>query len=614
VIGSSERTATWAPTFGAVPSNGGAHFTVWAPDAAAVDVVFGQPGAATRALRRMRNGCFGEWVADVPVGTLYRLRLDGGREYPDPASRFQPDGVHGPSMLVDPSSFAWTDHGWGGVSRDDLAIYELHVGTFTTEGTFAGVEARLGYLASLGVTAIELMPIAEAAGSRNWGYDGVDLFAPSHHYGTPDDLRRLVNAAHRHRLAVILDVVYNHLGPDGAHLAAFSSQYFTDRHPSPWGAAVNLDGEGSEQVRAFLIENALHWIHEYHIDGLRLDATHALVDDSPLHFLAELTQRVRASASRPIVVIAEDERNLVTLVDDPPRGYGLDGVWADDFHHHIRRALAGDSEGYFGDFTGVARDIAKTLQQGWFYTGQRTPRSGEPRGTDPSAVDPRRMVICIQNHDQIGNRAFGDRLHHSIDLAAYRAASALLLVAPETPLLFMGQEWAATSPFVFFTDHEPDLGRKITEGRRQEFSEFSPFADPEARNRIPDPQAAATFEGSRLTWDEITAPPHAGVLQLYRALLALRRDLHSDSAASFAVSALDDRTVAVARGAHVIVVRLAGAGTVTLDRLTIGRAAYDIVLTTEDSDFSTDPHLPQVRNGGQAIEFAGPAAVVLKRR
>jgi maltooligosyltrehalose trehalohydrolase len=616
VIGSPPRTTTWTPTLGALPSKGGAQFKVWAPDARAVDVVFAQPGfRVTRALSRTANGCFSGWVPDVAAGALYRFRLDGDSEYPDPASRFQPEGVHGPSMLVDPAAFVWTDDSWNGISRDDLTIYELHVGTFTPEGTFAGVASRLDYLASLGITAIELMPVAEAAGSRNWGYDGVDLFAPSHHYGTPDDLRRLVNAAHRHGLAVILDVVYNHLGPDGAYLSLFSAQYFTDRHPSPWGAGVNLDGEGREQVRAFFIENALHWIHEYHVDGLRLDATHALVDDGDTHFLAELADRVRASATRPVVLIAEDERNLVTLVDDPPCGYGLDGVWADDFHHHVRRALAGDAEGYFADFTGDASDLARTLRQGWFYTGQPTRRSGERRGTDPSRVDPRRMVICIQNHDQIGNRAFGDRLHHTIDLAAYRAVSALLLVAPETPLLFMGQEWAATSPFQFFTDHEPDLGARVTEGRRREFSDFSEFADAAARSRIPDPQALETFEASRLAWGEISSPPHAGILRLYRALLALRRGMRRSSpAAGFAISAVDDRTIAVARGAHLVVVRLGGGGTVALDTLTTGESVYSVVLTTEDGAFGGDGRVPQLCNDRGTIEFAGPAAVVLKRR
>src|SRR5262249_15529946 len=505
----------------------------------------------------------------------------------------------------DASTFVWTDGEWPGLAYDELTIYELHVGTFTGDGTFAGVESRLGYLASLGVTAIELMPVAEAAGSRNWGYDGVDLFAPWHHYGTPDDLRRLINAAHLHGLGVVLDVVYNHLGPDGQCLSAFSTRYFSDRHQSPWGAAVNLDGEGSEHVREFLIENAVHWVREYHVDGLRLDATHALIDDSPRHFLAELSERVRADARRPVLLIAEDERTLVRLVAEPPQGYGLDAVWADDFHHQLRRALTGDSEGYFGDFTGAIDDLAATLRQGWFYTGQPTLRSGEPRGTDPSAVDPRRLIICIQNHDQIGNRALGDRLHHAIDLAAYRAASGLLLLAPETPLLFMGQEWAAPSPFQFFTDHEPELGRRITDGRRQEFSDFSNFGDAAALSAIPDPQDVMTFEASRLKWEETSIPPHSGVLQLYRTLLALRSEMwRGVDARSFKVSAFDGWTIGIARRTHAIVVRFGGAGTISLDDFIEPGAAHRVVLTTEDAAFASGGRAPRLTDDGRSIEFA----------
>ena len=620
VISSVERT-TWTPTLGAVPTNGGAQFTVWAPAADRVDVVFVHPGyTVTRALSRLPNGCFTAWQPDVSPGARYTFRLNGGRAYPDPASRFQPDGVHGPSMFVDPGRFEWTDDGWRGASRDALVIYELHVGAFTPEGTFAGVRSRLEHLASLGVTAIELMPVAEAAGARNWGYDGVDLFAPSHRYGEPDDLRLLVDAAHRHGLAVMLDVVYNHLGPDGAYLSAFSPWYFTDRHSSPWGSAVNLDGEASEQVRAFLIENALHWIAEYHVDGLRLDATHTLVDHSATHFLAELSGRVRGLSDRPVILIAEDERNLATIVQPRPRGYGLDGVWADDFHHHVRRAVAGDSEGYFADFSGSARDLAATIRQGWFYTGQPTVRTGEPRGTDATGIDPRRMVICLQNHDQVGNRALGDRLHHAIDPAAYRAISTLLLCAPETPLLFMGQEWAATSPFLFFTDHGDEIGRRVTEGRRKEFSEFAAFSDRRARARIPDPQDPATFESSRLAWDEMSSPAHAGVLRLYREVIALRRerlDPTSDGAPPVA-EALDDRTVGLRRGPYAIVVRFAGTGRVALGPLLDARpSACGVVLTSEDPAFAADgrrPRLVRSPGGGLEIEFDGPAAIVLELR
>jgi maltooligosyltrehalose trehalohydrolase len=538
--------------------------------------------------------------------------------------------------LIDPSSFEWSDAGWAGVRDTELVIYELHVGTFAREGTFAGVESRVDDLASLGVTALELMPIAEFPGRWNWGYDGVDLFAPSHTYGTPDDLRALVDAAHARGLAIVLDVVYNHLGPDGAYLSAFSPDYFTSRHKSPWGEGVNLDGPRSAHVRAFLIENALHWIHEYHIDGLRLDATHTLQDDSRTHFLAELAARVEEeSGGRQIVLIAEDERNLDRLVR--PRagtGYGLDAVWADDFHHHVRRLTAGDSEGYFGRFSGSTKDLAATIRQGWFFVGQRA-ATGETRGTDPSGLPLRRFVVCLQNHDQVGNRALGERLHHQVGLPDFRAASALLLCVPETPLLFMGQEWAASSPFLYFTDHEPGLGRAVTEGRRGEFAAFSAFADPGSRDSIPDPQREETFERSRLAWPEREAIPHAGVRRLYQALLELRK---SEPALAFAgdisergpVStsqtlaawALDEDTVALWRrppGVHpvVLVARLRGAGQVEVEAKTAGTIAsrsWEVVLTTEDPRFAEDPNPMSVEagEGRLAVTFSRPGAILLR--
>jgi maltooligosyltrehalose trehalohydrolase len=613
VVSRSPSVATWSPTLGAVPVDGGARFAVWAPRATRVDIAFEYPGfTVTRPLSANRDGTFTGWEPDLPNGTRYRFRLDGGRELPDPASRWQPEGVHGPSAYVDPTQFVWTDSDWGGLSRDALIIYELHVGTFTPEGTFAGVESKLGYLASLGVTAVELMPVAEAAGCRNWGYDGVDLFAPSHHYGTPDDLRRLVNAAHAHGLGVILDVVYNHLGPDGAYLSAFSDQYFTERHASPWGAAVNLDGEGSEHVRTFFIENALHWLNEYHVDGLRLDATHTLMDEGERHFLAELSERVRAGASRPVLLIAEDERNLATLVQAPPRGYGLDAVWADDFHHQIRRAIAGDHEGYFADFSGSAPDIVATIRRGWFYVGQPTPTAQERRGSDPSGLSPSQFIVCLQNHDQVGNRAFGDRLNHGVDIATFRAASALLLLLPQTPMLFMGQEWAASSPFLYFTDHEPKLGRLITEGRRNEFAAFSAFGDAVTRTQIPDPQDPSTFHLSRLVWGEQELPAHAGVQRLYRALLGLRRGEAAlrDPRTPFDVFAANADTIVLQRGQWILVVRLSGSGAVELPSSTVER-----VLTTEDGEFAAEGRPPQLRFEATrpVVQFSGPAAILLKR-
>ena len=453
-------------------------------------------------------------------------------------------------------------------------------------GTFAAAEARLGYLADLGVTAIELMPVAECAGYRNWGYDGVDLFAPSHHYGTPDDFRRLVNAAHLHGLAVILDVVYNHLGPEGAYLSRIQPAVFLDRiTPADGGPRSIWTGSTVSRCVAFFVENALHWIHEYHVDGLRLDATHALVDDGSPHFLAELRARVHDQATRPALLIAEDERNLAVLVQPPPRGFGLDAVWADDFHHQVRVALTGERDGYFGDFTGAAADLALTIRQGWFYTGQQSPRTGEPRGSDPSGLSLSQFVVCLQNHDQVGNRAFGDRLNHAIELDAYRAVSALLLFLPETPLLFMGQEWAASAPFLYFTDHEPALGRLVTEGRRQEFAAFPAFSDPLTRLQIPDPQDPSTFALSRLSWGERGGGAHAGIEHWYRTLLDLRRTNPAlrDGRAQVDVASPDAQTIVVHRNRWMLVVRLRERGLVDIGL----PLAYAPVFTTETKRSAT---------------------------
>ena len=462
---------------------------------------------------------------DVGAGTCYRYQLDHDGPYPDPASRYQPHGVHGASMVLDPSAFRWSDAGWTGEPLHALVLYELHVGTFSSPGTFAGATSRLPQLRDLGITAVELMPVADFPGHRNWGYDGAALFAPARCYGTPDQLRQFVDTAHGLGIAVLLDVVYNHAGPDGSYLSRFSPYYFTNRHSSPWGEGVDVDGEYSAPVREFVIENALHWIHEYHMDGLRLDATHAIQDGSPRHLLAELTARVHESVShRHVHVIAEDHRNLAMMVT-PRResGWGLDAVWADDFHHQMRRLLAGDSDGYYRDFSGTTADLATTLRQGWFFTGRYSEHLREPRGTDPTAIPAPRFVVCLQNHDQVGNRARGERLHHQIDAAAFRAASVVLLTAPQTPLLFMGQEWAASSPFQYFTDHDEPLGRLVTEGRRREFRDFVAFADAGAGEGIPDPQAIATFLASRLDWAEREVEPHASMVRLHAALLAFRR-------------------------------------------------------------------------------------------
>jgi maltooligosyltrehalose trehalohydrolase len=622
-------TGGWRPTLGALPGSGGTTFRVWAPAAARVDLALESSGRAAdrRAMRRDAQGYFTVTCADVAPGRRYRYAIDDRGVFPDPASRWQPEGVHGPSAVVDAQAFAWTDRQWRGPRLDETVLYELHVGTFTPAGTFAGAIERLPELRDLGVTAIELMPVADFPGARNWGYDGAALFAPARAYGQPDDLRRLVDRAHALGLAVWLDVVYNHAAPDGAYLVVFSPYYFTNRHPSPWGAGVNLDGPEHEHVRAFLIENVLHWVHEYRFDGLRLDATHAMHDDSPRPFLAELTDRVRSSApDRGILIAAEDHRNLSSLVRPVTAGgCGLDAVWADDFHHVLRRCLAGDADGYFKDFQGTADEIVRTIRQGWLYTGEQSAHFGGPRGTGTAGIDATRFVVCLQNHDQIGNRALGGRLHHDIDLAAYRAASLLLLTVPETPLLFMGQEWAATTPFLYFTDHEPALGARVTEGRRHEFAAFAAFADPARRAEIPDPQDVTTFLRSRLPWDELTQEPHASIRRLYAAALALRRReaaLRSGDRARFDAIALDAATVAVVRrdaagGSLAILARLSGSGEVSLASIRPDAgSAWSCLMTTEEALFAPDPAPPAVFQSGGSwrVRFARPSAVVLAAR
>jgi maltooligosyltrehalose trehalohydrolase len=613
----------WRPTLGAWLEAKGVRFRVWAPDAKALRVIFERPGREAASLERFADGTFGALVAGAKAGDRYRYEIDGGSAFPDPASRFQPEGVHGPSEIVDPQRFTWGDSRWTGIPRSDLVLYELHVGTFTPEGTFAAAAERLPYLARLGVTAVELMPVADFPGRRNWGYDGVDLFAPARCYGTPDDLRGLVNAAHGLGVAVVLDVVYNHLGPDGNYLAVFSPYYFSDVHKNPWGQGLNFDGARSSMVRQFFIENALHWVHEYHLDGLRLDATHAIVDTDPRPFVAQLTARVKQSTHRPVYVIAEDHRNLARMIrSEGEGGWGLDGVWADDFHHKVRVALAGDNEGYYRDYTGSMSNLAKTLNQGWHFTGQYSTYLQEPRGTDPTGIPPRRFVFCIQNHDQIGNRALGERLHHHIELAAYRAASVLLLCAPATPLLFMGQEWAATTPFLYFTDHPAALGKLVTEGRRNEFRHFSAFSDAGARERIPDPQDAATFRASRLDWSESIREPHASTLRLYQRLLALRRQEPAIRRARFTATALTETTLLLRQDADegpslLAIIQMNGAAEVRLAEHA-SLAGLDVSLsqllfTTEDRPFTPDPQPPVIEflPDELKIAFARPTAVLL---
>jgi maltooligosyltrehalose trehalohydrolase len=582
------------PPLGALVEPGGTRFRVWAPAATRVDVEV--VGRDPLRLDPGDGGHHEAFVEGVGAGAHYRFRLDGGDAFPDPASRFQPEGVHGPSEVVDPA-FDWTDGGWEPPTLEDLVVYELHVGTFTPEGTFDGVRQRLAALRELGVTALELMPVADFPGRWGWGYDGAALYAPSRAYGRPESLRRLVDAAHAEGLAVLLDVVYNHLGPDGAYLAAFGPA-FTSKHETPWGQGMNLDDEGSRGLRDFFLDNALHWLREYHLDGFRLDAIHALVDDSEPHFLQELTAQVRALDGPPRLLIAEDPRNLNTLVQPLPEGTGLDAVWADDLHHQVRNVLAGDTEGYYADYAdATAAEIAQTLDRGWFYDGRPSKQTGRPRGTSAEGVRREQCVVCIQNHDQVGNRPTGARLHHEVSAAAYRAASALLLAAPETPLLFQGQEWAASAPFPFFSDHNDELGPLVSAGRKREFQDFPGFA-----GTVPDPQDPATFRQAVLDWDEREAGEHARTLALYRALLALRPALGPPEAAR--AEAVGPQALRIDRGGYVVLVDLEGGARLALP------AGAETVLTTEDATFAVDPQPPA--RDGDAVTFARPGALVVR--
>lgn len=521
----SQLTTDWRLDLGANVVEGGVQFRVWAPNARLVEVVLeGQAGAQRRqALTPGDDGYHDGLVVGARAGDRYRYSLDDGPPFPDPCSRSQPDGPHGASEIVDPGVFHWRDHGWPGLSANGLAIYELHIGTFTPAGTFDAAIARLADLKALGVTAIEIMPVAEFPGSRGWGYDGVDLYAPYSGYGGPEGMRRLVDAAHGVGLGVILDVVYNHFGPDGNYLRVYAADYFTGRHHTPWGDAVNYDGPNSEQVRHFVLQNVRHWLHEYHLDGFRLDATHAIVDTSARHLLAEIADIVHTLPGRRAVAFAEDHRNLVEEIRPAQQGgLGLDGVWADDFHHALRTHLIDQREGYFANYTGSLEDVATAIEQGFLFQGQRRPASGEIRGTKVTDEPASAFVFCSENHDQVGNRAHGERLAHLIDRERYLVASAVLLFSPETVMLFQGQEFAASAPFLYFTDHNSELGLLVTAGRRKEFAGFSAFADPARREQIPDPQADSTFRRSVLDWRE--REQHSEVLNLYQTLLALRHD------------------------------------------------------------------------------------------
>lgn len=527
---------------GAEPApEGGVHFRVWAPDRRRVDVVLqsdhARHGAATArsrapgregggrafALERERNGYFSGAIADARVGTLYRFRLDGGDSLPDPASRYQPDGPHGPSCVIDARAFAWSDMKWQGIAIEGQVIYELHVGTFTREGSWAGAMRALPALADIGITVLEIMPVAEFAGEFGWGYDGVGLYAPTRLYGTPDDFRRFVDRAHALGLGVILDVVYNHLGPDGNYLAEYASSYFRKDEPTEWGDAINFDGEACAPVREFFSGNAAYWIDEFHLDGLRLDATQSIRDGSATHIVQELTQRARASAAgRRIVVVAENEPQDAMQVRSPEEGgLGLDAVWNDDFHHSATVAATGRDEAYYTDYRGGAQEFVSMAKYGFLYQGQCYKWQQARRGSPTFGIAPAHFVVFLQNHDQVANSALGKRLHELTSPGRYRALTALLLLGPQTPMLFQGQEFAASAPFLFFADHHPELAELVRKGRFEFLAQFPSIEAAEMSERLAVPHDARTFRQCVL--DPSERERNAHVVALHRDLLRLRR-------------------------------------------------------------------------------------------
>ncbi len=511
-------TAAQSLSYGATAVGGKAEFRVWAPTPRELKLCLLRDGQAARDIAMQRDGEDFVATADASAGDRYAYIVDGSPPVPDPVSRHLPEGVHGPTAIVDPAAFSWKDHGWRGLSLREYIIYELHIGTFTSEGTFDSAIAKLEYLKRLGITVVEVMPVSATPGTRNWGYDGVSPYAVQANYGGPEAFRRFVDAAHAVGIGVILDVVYNHLGPEGNYLPMFAP-IFTARHQTPWGQAINYDDDGCHGVRRYVVNNALYWIREYHLDGLRLDAVQTIKDESPKQILAEIQENVQGLATeldRRVCLIAETDENDSRYVNSPGEGgYGMDAVWSDDFHHAVHAYFTGERQGYYQDF-GEPAQIARALRDGYVFQGEPFRFwKNAMRGTIATDVALPKNVICTQNHDQIGNRAKGERLASLISSGANKLAAALLLLAPHTPLLFMGQEYGETAPFQFFADfQDPALKKAVTDGRRSEFKEFD-------FNEVPDPEDPQTFERSKLTWTD--GAQNREMVEWYRQLLRLRK-------------------------------------------------------------------------------------------
>ncbi|WP_425613861.1 malto-oligosyltrehalose trehalohydrolase [Anatilimnocola sp. NA78] len=507
---------------GAEVQEKGVHFRLWAPRHRSLQVLLRD---TTKPIDMVAEseGYYSVLVPETGTGTQYWFVVDG-QKFPDPASRFQPEGPHGPSQVVDPSSFEWTDQQWSGSKLAGQVIYELHIGTFTPEGNWAAAIKKLPYLVDTGVTLIEVMPVAEFPGKFGWGYDGVSFFAPTRLYGQPDEFRQFVNEAHRLGLGVILDVVYNHFGPDGNYIGCFSEDYFTKKYANEWGEAINFDGPHSAPVREFMAKNAAYWIDEYHLDGLRLDATQQIFDDSPEHVLTLIGKEVRAAAKgRNTLIVNENERQEARLVRSVEKGgCGLDAIWNDDFHHSARVATTGHSEAYYSDHKGSAQELLSAVKWGFIYQGQRYKWQKARRGHYSLDLTPPQFITFLQNHDQVANSANGLRLHHMTSSGAYKAMTALLLLAPNTPMLFQGQEFTSSAPFLFFADHKPELNTLIREGRLKFLAQFPSLATEEMRSILPDPGSVETFEKCILDWSEVET--NRPMYDLHRDLLRLRRE------------------------------------------------------------------------------------------
>lgn len=537
-MGGSARATTRMHTmpFGAqVLGDGSVRFRLWAPAARSVALSLEDTtrrgdhphGYGLTTMTSEPEGWFSVTTSGATIGSRYRFQIDQADAVPDPASRYQSDDVHGASEVIAPCAWEWHDTDWRGRPWEDAVVYELHIGTFTRAGTFRGAIDRLDYLAELGITAIEVMPVADFPGQRNWGYDGVCLFAPDSRYGRPDDFKALIEAAHERGLMVILDVVYNHFGPEGNYLHLYAPQFFTDRHKTPWGAAINYDGEHCYWVRQFFIHNALYWLEEFHLDGLRLDAVHAIVDDSRPDILTELAQRVheRFDHERHIHLILENDHNAAHyLARDRARPRWYTAQWNDDIHHALHVLLTDQAPGYYADYADdPLRHLGRCLCDGFAYQGEHSAYRDAARGEPSGHLPPQAFMPFLQNHDQIGNRAFGERLTSLAHADAQRAAIAIVLLLPSPPLLFMGEEWGCTQPFLFFCDFGAELAAAVTDGRRREFAQFPEFSAPSARQRIPDPMDPATFARCVLDWEHRHEAIHIRWLTLYRELLALRR-------------------------------------------------------------------------------------------